>query len=317
MTDYYAVLEVSKDASQEDIKQAYRKLAKKWHPDVNQDKAAAEIKFKEIGEAYGVLGDEQKRREYDQGGRGDPFADFFNVNQWVRTQVNRRSQNISGRLEIDLEEVVSGISKEITLERACDCATCDGTGSSTKKRSICSRCKGRGFTTEQRRFGNAILNHQFTCGGCSGVGTSPEKECTECGGSGEGRKTENIQVHIPAGIKNNDVLRIAGFGHFDGDLYVHIFVRAHKKFTRQGNDLGCECEIPFILALAGGQSSVTSITGETVLFTVPKACKFGHTAIVAGKGIANGDLQIRLVYTLPTLDESKILQLSEMIQSAV
>lgn len=311
MKDYYGVLGVKQDASQDEIKAAYRKLAKKWHPDVNpNNKTEAEQKFKDIGEAYEVLSDKDKRQRHDHQENEDIFQDAW-VHSWVREQ--RRGQDIVGRLEVEVKEVVTGAKRRITIDRICSCDKCDGTGSASKKRAACVRCKGRGMIREARQIGPMMVSQNFPCSTCHGSGSTVLDKCTSCGGVAEQKKTEQIDIDVPTGVKHGSVLRIAGMGHFGGDLLAQVYIKPNPKFTITGNDLNTRTEVPFILALAGGQTCIVSITDEMLIFDVPKACQYGHVCRIKGKGINGGDLCVEITYVLPTLDQDRLLKLTELL----
>ena len=320
MKDYYSVLGVAKDATQDEIRSAYRALAKKWHPDVNPgNKSEAESKFKDIGEANDVLGDPEKRRRYDMGGQGamgfsfDPF-EWMGVRQAQRQE--RSGENIVGRIEISLEEVATGASRTVSVDRLCHCEACGRTGSSTSKRKACTACGGSGRVMFQSQNGFMTFRQVVACEACDGKGAIPEAPCQACGGSGSLRKTQTVEIHVPIGASSRDVLRVEGMGHLDGDLLIYVSVKPHPIFEREGNDLKCRVEVPFPVALAGGEIEVDGLLKEKVKVKVPKACMYGYEAAVHGEGIAGGDLKVTLLYSLPKLDDPALSVILGILKSA-
>jgi molecular chaperone DnaJ len=310
--DYYEVLGVAKDASQDDIRSAYRSLAKKWHPDVNpDDKANAEKKFKDIGEAYGTLSDPEKRRNYDlrQSGWGAPSpfgfpfgADIFNP--FADHGSMRVPKDIIGRIEVDLVEVLQGGKRSITVDHVVPCSSC----------AACPECMGVGQRTFKREAGLFSFTQTMPCGACNGSGRVRMNPCCpRCGGNGQSNKSDKIDIDIPVGVSNGDTLRVPNMGNLGGSLLIRVAVKPHKGFERIGNDLLCKVEIPFILALSGGESHVTGLLGEDIKFFVPKACKHRETIIVPQKGILNGDMRVEVSYSLPSLDKQSLDTIAVLI----
>ncbi|NSW83275.1 MAG: molecular chaperone DnaJ [Syntrophothermus sp.] len=336
--DYYEVLGVSRDASQEDIKKAYRKLALKYHPDVNPDKKEAEEKFKEINEAYEVLSDPEKRATYDRYGHAafDPtqgpggfgaggfdfggmggFEDLFDMFFGTGTRGSRRRGPTRGldremELEIDLEDAVFGAEKEIQVSRLETCDTCNGSGAQpgTEIKS-CPNCGGTGQVRNVQSTPFGRFETVRTCPRCGGQGKVIEKPCKKCGGSGRARKTRKVTLRIPAGVDTGSRLRMAGegepgqYGGPPGDLYVYITVRPHKVFERQGNDLVCEVPISMVEAALGAEITVPTIEGEHKL-TVPEGTQTGTVFRIKGKGVPNlrthrrGDELVKIRVKTPT-----------------
>lgn len=335
--DYYDVLGVSRDADQKEIKKAYRKLAKKYHPDMNKDDPEASEKFKEISEAYEVLSDEDKRARYDQyghsginqedfnfddfaqggfGGFDDIFDMFFGGGARGRGQrssrrTQRKGSDLQYKLEIDFEEAAFGAKKEITIPRTENCDNCNGTGAKpgTDKRT-CPKCDGRGQvrTTQQTPFGQFAQTR--TCDRCEGRGEIFSTPCPECNGKGKVRRHRNITVNIPAGVKDGNKLRLANEGQAgegnapSGDLYVIIKVREHEIFDRKGDDLYCEVPISIIQATLGDEIKVPTLDGK-VKFTIPEGTQPGRTFRLKNKGIEHlngygrGDLYIKPKICVP------------------
>jgi molecular chaperone DnaJ len=292
--DYYEILGVSKDSKKEEIKKAYRKLVKKYHPDVNKE-SGSEEKFREVQEAYEVLSDESKRKAYDQYGHagtegfspgggfngyssygetpfdmGDIFNTFFGGNSnnfgfdFGFGQAGRQSKSNVGEdlryvIRLSFLESIRGGEYEIKVKRNVRCSKCKGSGSDTGERKTCDVCNGTG---RERRVQNSFLGRiavMSECSKCKGVGSIPEKDCTECGGSGIESETSTVKVKIPAGAYDGMVLRFrdggnAGmFGGEAGDLYIEIEVEPSAKFERRGNDLYSIESIPVHLAVLGGK----------------------------------------------------------------
>lgn len=313
MNDYYQTLELTKSATQDEIKSSYRRLAKKWHPDVNPDnKEEAEKKFKDIGEAYETLSDPQKRSQYDNPNIGNPFS-AFNFN-WGNPNRASQPRDILASLEIDLRLAATGGIKKIEIEHDVSCKACDGTGSATKSRSDCKKCGGQGSLTETRKMGHMHISQTTICPDCKGAGDVPEIACAKCNGAGEETKTEALELTIPAGVATHHILRAAGMGRHGGDLKILIIVKEHEKFERVGNDLFTTKDIPFVLAMSGGKGQTTGLLDEPVEFNVPRSCNYGTEIVVPGKGICGADLHLKIEFNLPTLNDDQLIKLANLIQ---
>lgn len=315
MKDYYKILEVAKTATQDEIKQAYRKLAKKWHPDVNpENKAEAEAMFKEVGEAYDTLCDPDKRASYDRpeqnsfGGFGDAFKNW-NFNQ------SKTPRDIMAGLEISLEEAALGGVRHVTVEHDANCSACNGTGSSTKKTAVCDGCNGAGSVTSTRSQGHFMFSQTHVCRKCQGIGNFPEVVCETCGGSGEETRTSTIEVNIPAGIQTRDILRAEGMGRRGGDLKMFVVIKPHPRFERIGNDIYCDLEVPFITALQGGIAHVNGLDGIPVSLQIPRGCAHGAEITAKGKGIIGGDFKAKIRYNLPSLDDETVKKVVNLIST--
>ncbi len=319
--DYYQVLGVAHDASVEDIKKAYRKLAIKYHPDKNPGDKAAEEKFKELGEAYEVLSDQQKRATYDQyghaaftarggpgsaaagqqgGGFHDPFDIFREVFGGMGGSIFEdffgggrqrggpaHGDDLRYDMEITFEESIYGVEKEILVDRLDACAACHGTGAAPgAHRTQCPMCHGRGRVTRSQGF----LNISQDCPRCNGEGESVDKPCPQCRGQGLSRVQSRIKVRLPAGIETGMQLRSAGHGNAGprggpaGDLYVVVHVKPHDIFVRRGDDLLCDVPIAFPVAALGGQVDVPTINGHAKL-TIPAGTQSGTVFRMRGKGV--------------------------------
>ncbi len=317
--DYYEILGISKDAKKEEIKRAYRKLVKKYHPDVNKENDSEE-KFKEVQEAYEVLSDESKRKAYDQYGHagtegfnpggfngysqygGTPFdmGDIFNTifggdmggfgfdfNQG-RTESRRFSgEDLRYRIKMSFEEAIRGAEYEIKVKRNVSCEHCNGSGSESGKRKACDVCGGSG---RERRVQNSILGQiavMAECHKCHGLGTIPESVCAVCGGSGVQSKEEKVKIKIPKGAYDGMVLRFREGGNMgldgSGDLYIEIEVEPSSRFERRGNDLYSVENIPVYVAVLGGNIEVDTVD-SSVKIKIPKGTQSGTVFRVKGEG---------------------------------
>lgn len=302
--DYYEVLGIAKDSSKEDIKKAYRKLVKKYHPDVNKA-SDAEEKFKEVQEAYEVLSDDSKRSAYDQYGHagtagfdpgtnggfsgfsgggtpfdmGDIFGSFFGGSNFGfdfgmgrnSEPQDDRGADIRYKVNLSFMEAMEGGEFDIRVKRDVACKYCDGTGSKTKKTKKCTECNGSG---KVRTVRNTILGQMSVvgvCEVCGGAGEIPEEKCRECGGIGVESEDKGMKIKIPAGAYDGMVLRFRGGGNagrrngVSGDLYIEIEVEPSKEFERRGSDIYSEKEIPVYTAVLGGNIEVNTIRGEVKL----------------------------------------------------
>ena len=348
--DYYEVLGLQKGASENDIKRAYKRLASKHHPDKNQGSKEAEEKFKEINEAYEVLGDDQKRAAYDQYGHaafeqgggaggfgggfggadfgdmfGDIFGDIFGGGGRGRQRVVR-GEDLRYDLEITLEEAVKGTTKDIHINTLAHCDSCGGSGAEKgSKVETCPHCHGSGRIRRQQGF----FVSESICPTCHGSGKKIEKPCRSCHGEGRVHKKENLSVKIPAGVDTGNQLRLAGKGAAGengapaGDLYVVIHVREHNIFERDGNNLYCEVPTSFATAALGGEIEVPTLDGRVKL-KIPAETQTGKLFRMRGKGVAStrsgyaGDLICRIVVETPvnlTSEQKELLQkLEESLQ---
>ncbi|MBB5021319.1 molecular chaperone DnaJ [Desulfurispira natronophila] len=335
--DYYEVLGVNKNASDTEIKKAYRKLALKYHPDKNPGDSEAENKFKEASEAYEVLSDGQKRAQYDQfghstnGGFGnyqsqgfsnvnfeDIFGDFddiFNIfggGAGRRTsrggQQARQGTDLLYELEVTFEEAAFGGKRQIKLPKMETCSKCGGSGAdSPSDIETCSTCGGRG----QIRRSQGFFSISQPCPDCRGQGKKIKKTCSHCHGAGKVRVEKSISVNIPAGVETGNRLRLAGEGEGGvnggppGDLYIQMNVLPHKYFERDGNNIYCDIPVTFTTVTLGGEVEVPTLTGKAKL-KVPEGTQTGKIFRLKGKGIADlqgrgiGDLLVRLVVVTPT-----------------
>jgi molecular chaperone DnaJ len=312
--DYYEILGVGKNTSQEEIKKAYRKLARKYHPDLNPGDKVAEQKFKEINEAYEVLGDPKKRSEYDQYGRspfeggpgfegfraydsgdifdfglGDIFSDVFA--RRARPEVFKGPDILIG-LEISLEEAFSGVTKTITYNRENICRTCKGSGAESYE--VCNVCKGTGTIKTSKGF----FRMSQPCPSCGGTGRKITKVCPSCSGIGKVLQTETVKTKIPAGVDTGSKVRLRGMGGAgqsggpQGDLHIEITVKPHRFFKRKGDDLYLELPVTFVEAALGAKIEVPTIDGVAVM-TLPPGTQGGQRFKLSGKGFPSPKTGVR------------------------
>lgn len=341
--DFYEVLGVEKSASADEIKKAYRKMARKYHPDLNKDNPEAAEKFKECNEAYEVLSDEQKRQQYDQFGMsafenggmggpggfggGNPFGgaggmeDIFDMffggggGRGGRGRGNagpRAGDDLRFDLEISFEEAAFGVEKEINLYRHEACDHCHGNGAEPgSKVETCPECHGNGYVrfTQNTMFGQMV--NERPCNRCHGEGKIISEPCRECKGQGVVKKNKKLKVKIPAGVDNGSRLRVSGEGEAgtkggpSGDLYVYLFVKNHKFFEREGNNVHCEVPVDIVQATLGAEIEVPTLDGR-VIMKVPEGTQPGRVLRLKGKGIPNlrggqrGDQMVHIKVVVPT-----------------
>lgn len=341
--DYYEVLGVSKSASADEIKKAYRRLAMKHHPDRNTDDESAAARFKEAKEAYEVLSNAEKRAAYDQFGHdglragahggggfggaegfadifGDVFGDIFGGGRGRggASQVFRGA-DLGYELKLDLETAVKGDTVTINVPTQVSCETCDGSGARKgTSPSNCSTCHGTGQVRMQQGF----FSIQQTCPNCKGAGTIISDPCSDCQGRGRVRKTRTLSVKVPAGVDDGDRIRLSGEGEAGrnggppGDLYVEIRVKPHKLFERVGSDLSCEVPISFGKATLGGEVELPTLDGHVSL-KIPAGTQSGKVFRLRGKGVTTvrdprvGDLFAKVVVETPvnlTGEQKSILE---------
>ncbi|GIN60405.1 chaperone protein DnaJ [Robertmurraya siralis] len=340
--DYYEVLGVSKSASKDEIKKAYRKLSKKYHPDINKE-ADADEKFKEVKEAYEVLSDDAKRSQYDQFGHTDPnqgfggggfggggfggfediFETFFGGGGSRRRDPNapRQGADLQYTMTLSFEEAVFGKETDIEIPREETCDTCHGSGAKPgTKPETCKHCNGSGqLNVEQNTPFGRIVNRRV-CHHCSGTGKEIKHKCSTCGGTGKVKKRRKIHVKIPAGIDDGQQLRVSGQGEPGinggpaGDLYVVFHVRSHEFFERDEDDIYCEMPITFVQAALGDEIEVPTLHGKVKL-KVPAGTQTGTKFRLRGKGVPNvrgygvGDQHVIMRIVTPTKLTEKQKQL--------
>ncbi len=319
--DYYDILGVSKDASQKEIKRAYRKLAKKYHPDMNNGDDSSSEKFKRISEAYEILSDSDKRKRYDQYGHSGINEDDFNFDDFARGgfggfedifdmffgggmngmsgmggRARRQSRPQKGRdlqyrLKISFKEAAFGTEKKITIPRTEVCPKCNGSGAeSSSDVKPCPKCNGTGQirVKQQTPFGQFVQTR--TCDRCGGSGEIIENPCSNCNGTGKVKRRRNLTINIPAGVNDGSKLRMANEGEAgdksapNGDLYIIVQVQPHEIFERKGDDVYCEVPINFVQAALGDKIKVPTIEGK-VKFEIPQGTQPGTTFRLKNKGI--------------------------------
>ena len=318
--DYYEVLGVSKGASDDEIKKAYRKLAKKYHPDMNPDNKEAEAKFKEVNEAYEVLSNQEKRSKYDQFGHagvdpnfgaggfgggfdmgdidlGDIFGSFFGggfgggYSGQQRANAPQKGESLRANLTISFEEAAFGCEKEIELNRTEVCSDCQGSGCQPGTTAeTCPDCRGTGVVRIQRGGGGFAFSSTAPCTRCRGTGRLIHSPCRSCGGEGSVRKKQRIKVIIPAGIDNGQAVSLRGQGNAGknggpaGDLIVGVRIKPHPQFQREGTTVLYEQPVSFYQAAMGVELEIPTIDGK-VKYTLPAGTQTGTTFRLRGKGI--------------------------------
>ena len=336
--DYYDILGVSKTATEDEIKKAYRSLAKKYHPDLNPNNKEAEEKFKEVNEAYETLSDQTKRSQYDQfghagaqgfngfngaggfggagfGGFEDIFSSFFgggrqsNVKNSTRP---RQGDDVEQSITIDFQESIDGCKKDIKVTVDDECSSCGGTGAYSKNDiHVCGRCHGTGSVVVEQNSIFGRVQTQTTCPKCGGRGQDITKKCEKCNGKGRVRKTKDITITIPAGIADGMSMRLEGKGQTgynggpNGDLYVNVRVKPHKEFKREGDDIYLQIPISFTQAALGDSVDVPTPYGNVSL-KIPAGTQ-SHTKFrLKGKGARNvrsgsyGDQYVITIVEVPT-----------------
>jgi len=311
--DYYQVLGVGRSASVEEVKKAYRDLARKHHPDVNLDKTKASERFKEISKAYEVLSDPKKRRAYDCGA-GVP-GDFFKSAFW---NVSGKGKDIRGVIELTLEDVALGCKRNIILDKVSRCRSCSGSGGKDGKTSTCRTCSGIGMVISEASRGFFRFSSQMTCPNCNGRGHVPTTPCDSCHGTGQVEGKESIEVVIPVGADVGDQVRLPGMGEMGvdepGDLVVMIKVLPHKSFERWGDDLMAQVEISLLDALAGNKVNLVGLMGDQLVVEIPRGCQYDQQIRVPGKGIRGGDLLVRIRFKVPVLEAESLGKISEHLR---
>lgn len=352
--DYYEVLGVQKGASDDEIKKAYRVSAKKYHPDLHPNDKDCEEKFKEVNEAYEVLSDSQKRARYDQfghagvdpnfgGGAGggspfgqdidldDIFSSFFGGfggRRSANANAPTRGSDVEASINITFEEAAKGCKKTVNYNCVSTCSDCNGTGAkagSTPK--TCSACGGSGRVTINQRTPFGVVQTQRTCDACRGKGKIIDDPCKSCGGTGRQRKSKSVDVTIPAGIKDQQILNVSGRGNAGsnngpaGDLHLYVNVRPHQLFERRGDDIWFDMPITFTQAVLGCELTVPTIDGK-VSYSIQEGTQPGSVFKLKGRGVPHlngrgkGDQFVRIVVEVPKNLNNKQKELVKQLDSA-
>jgi molecular chaperone DnaJ len=338
--DFYEVLGLNRNANQEEIKKAYKKLAFEYHPDRNPGNPAAEERFKEINEAYQVLSNPEKRARYDSFGHmtneglfsdfefsgnfNDLFENLFDeVFNAGRRRRPERGRDLKYNLEIDFEEAAFGTEKEISLPKRVICSECGGRGAAPGGESVCLICGGKGAI----KYSEGFFAVSRTCSSCRGTGRIIKKACSQCRGEGYIINEQKVKVKIPAGISDRARLRIRGEGEAgalggpNGDLYIEIYVKDHPLFRREGKDIFCEVPISFVQAALGSEIEVPTLDGKTTI-KIPPGTQPGQTFKLKDRGIptlngrGRGDLFIRVNVEIPVKLNSKQKELLQEFAKA-
>ncbi|MCC7211033.1 MAG: molecular chaperone DnaJ [Candidatus Brocadia sp.] len=333
--DFYKILGVDKNASGEEIKKAYRKIALKYHPDRNPGNKEAEQIFKKAAEAYGVLGDPDKKKKYDQFGidglkgtgapgystfedifdafgdifgGGSIFEDFFGGGR-ARGKAARKGASLKCDIEVDFKDVAAGVEKKIELTKREICDVCRGTGAREGTSSVnCPYCRGKGEVQQSQGF----FTLRTTCPKCHGAGKIIESPCTKCSGSGRYPKKSIISIQVPPGVEDSTRLRLTGQGEPGengapaGDLYCDIHVKPHPIFKRQGDDVLCEVPVPFAQAALGCTIDVPTLTSNIIQVKIPRGTQNNEIVPIRGEGFPNlhgygkGNLLVQVIVEVPT-----------------
>ncbi len=333
--DYYEVLGVDKNASEDEIKKAYRKKAKQYHPDLNPGDKEAENKFKEVNEAYEVLSDSQKKARYDQFGHagvdpnygaggggygqaggfdfdlGDLFGSFFGGGRQSNPNGPRRGEDIQTKVTISFEEAAKGCKRTVDVNRVDTCPDCHGTGAKAgTSAKTCPECSGRGYVNVQQRTPFGVISTQKSCQRCQGKGKVIDDPCQKCRGTGRVSSRASVDVNIPAGIDDRQVFNISGAGNSgvnggpSGDLKVAVYVRPHAYFERDGYNVWLEQHISFTQAALGDNLRIPTLDGD-VKFDLPAGTQSGTVFSLKGKGIqvlngrGRGDQLVRIIVDVP------------------
>ncbi len=348
--NYYEILGVDKNASQDEIKKAFRKVAHKYHPDKG---TGNEAKFKEASEAYSVLSDEKKRQQYDTYGSAGPgmgggaggfnpgdfdfsgfggaegfdFGDIFgDIFGGGRRQQQKRGRDISIDIELDFKDSIFGTTRKVLVSKASTCSSCKGTGAEKGTDTItCTKCGGKGHIKEARNtfFGQFMTD--TVCSECKGEGWIPKTKCKECKGAGVRHEQEEIHIEVPAGIENGEMIRFPGKGEavsggVTGDLYVKVRVKKHNLFRKEGSNLYADIDIKLTDALLGSEYSLETLEGKLIV-KIPEGIQSGEVLRIKGKGVpyskgARGDIYLTIKIDIPKRLSREARKLAEDLKKA-
>ena len=324
--DYYEVLGVSRNATNDELKKAYRKLALKYHPDKNPGDKNAEQRFKEAANAYGVLSDPKKREMYDLRGSaglddmgfhgfessadifsnfGDIFGDIFGKRSYRERTMPQKGSDLRNDITISFTDAALGSERQLRFTKSEACDACKGTGAKNGASAVCSQCRGTGHISRQQN----PVGGFYTCPNCSGSGRKIDNPCNTCNGEGRVTKTRSLSVKIPAGINNGSTLKLSGQGEAGvrggraGDLYIHVKIASHPYFEREGLNIRYDAHIPFTKAALGGEIEIPTLNGKATL-KVPKCTQSNQTLRMSGQGIKTkdgrtGNQLVRIVIDMP------------------
>ena len=336
--DYYEVLGVSKGASDDEIKKAFRKKAKQYHPDLNPGDKTAEANFKEVNEAYAILSDSEKRSRYDQFGHagtdenfgaggygggfdmdfGDIFSSFFGggaspfgSSRSAGRNAPKRGRDLQHSISISFEEAAKGVERTLNISRYENCTSCNGSGAkSASDIQTCSACHGTGQVRTQQRTPFGVFQSTTVCSACGGKGQTIKNPCPDCSGKGQTRQTRKISIKVPAGIDNGQTITLRGEGDHGtkggpkGDLYINVAVKPHPLFKRNGFDVNCDIPITFVEAALGAELDVPTLYGKAKL-EIPEGTQSGAVFKLKQKGIpylrgnGQGDQYVKVIVEVP------------------
>lgn len=332
--DYYKVLGLEKNASDSEIKKAYRKLSKKYHPDVNPN---GEAEFKEVAEAYDTLSKKDLKENYDRYGHNGPsqhsggFGGGFNMDDIFsqfdfgsQRQRQRRGRDVVLNVKITLEDVLNGATKKFKYKRMTKCEPCNGVGGKTEE--TCSTCKGHGHVFHERRTQMGTMRQMSSCHTCGGEGKIVKDPCKVCNGKGVSNKEDVVEVNIPQGIREGDAVRYNGKGHAikggeSGHLIIQIFIQKHKDFIRNGSDLRHQVNLSYPDLVLGCKTIIPTIDGKDIRITIPPHSKPGDTLRIVNKGVVDqrsglrGDMMVILEIEMPVKSSDEEKELIENLRN--
>jgi len=328
--DYYEVLGVSKSATNDELKRAYRRLALKYHPDKNPGDKEAERKFKEAANAYEVLSNPEKRKMYNLKGHagledmgfhgfesssdifssfGDIFGDIFGKRYYKERTGPQRGSDLRYDMTISFTDAALGCEKQLRFTKNEACEACKGTGAKNGASTVCSQCNGTGHISRQQKPAGGFFTISNPCPNCNGSGRKIDSPCNNCNGEGRAPKTRSLSVKIPAGIKNGSTLRLSGQGEAGiraggaGDLYICVKIASHPYFERRGLDIQYDAKVPFTKAALGGEIEVPTLRGKATL-KIPRCSQSNQTLRMTGQGVKakdgrKGNQLVKIIIDIP------------------